>query len=266
MQDITISTIQADIISGNQKQNLNNFRNLIMGIDTPTDVVFLPEMFNTGFSADPQKYAASPDGPVFAWLLKMAIEKNCVLAASVALKYNGKYFNSMVWMPPDGHYQTYFKRHVFYMGNESEKIEKGEKRVVIKYKGWKFLPQICYDLRFPVWGRNWYLNGEYGYDVLFYLANWPHMRNYHWKALLMARAIENQAFVVGVNRMGFDENNIRYSGDSMVVGPDGKILFQAEPDCHSVNTITLLANELVNYRKGLPFATDWDNLNDTFSC
>lgn len=258
MQDIVITTIQAGIIHGDPAANREYYGKLIDKIETKPDIIFLPEMFNTGFPADPHEFAEGSQGESFHWLRKMASKKNTAIVGSLLYKEQEKFHNSIVWMQADKSFSTYHKRHVFYFGDESEQTSKGEKKEIIEYKGWKFCPQICYDLRFPVWSRNNYKDGVFEYDVLFYLANWPDKRRSHWKQLLIARAIENQSYVIGVNRIGKDKKNINYTGDTMVVSPEGKVLYQAEENVESIHTTRLSFDIMNTYRNKFRIAGDWD--------
>lgn len=259
MQDIVITTIQAGIIHNDPLANRNYYGVLIENPEIKSDIIFLPEMFNTGFPADPHEFAENSSGDTFRWLQQMAGKKNAVIVASLLYKEEGNFYNSIVWMQPDSSFRTYHKRHVFYFGDESEHTSRGRKKEIIKYKGWNFSPQICYDLRFPVWSRNNFRERAFEYDVLFYLANWPDKRRNHWKQLLLARAIENQSYVIGVNRIGLDIKNINYTGDTMIVSPEGKVLFQAEENTESIHTTRLSYDVMDTYRKSFRIAGDWDN-------
>ncbi len=258
MQDLIISLVQANIVPEKPEANLKTFGKKLDEITVHTDVIFLPEMFNTGFPVDPKKFAENTQGRSVSWLKQKAKEKQCAIVASLVLEKDMKFYNSLIWMHPDGDFITYSKRHVFQLGEESEYISPGEEKIVLNFKGWNFCPQICYDLRFPVWSKNGYQDGQYEYDVLFYIANWPHMRNHHWIQLLIARAIENQAYVIGVNRVGKDKNRIDHTGDSMVINPEGKILYQAEPNKEDIQTLKLSYNEMADFRKQFNVALDWD--------
>jgi predicted amidohydrolase len=174
------------------------------------------------------------------------------------IKENGKFFNRLYWMRPDGTYETYDKRHLFRFGNEHEHFSAGNKILITEIKGWKFRPLICYDLRFPVWCRNSYLNGNFEYDCLLITANWPERRSHPWKALLMARAIENMSYCIGLNRVGVDGRGNDYSGDSQVIDPTGKIAGSCETHREQMITIKLSSENLLNYRKSFNTGQDWD--------
>jgi predicted amidohydrolase len=183
---------------------------------------------------------------------------NCVVTGSILTKENDRFFNRLVWMKPDGTYNTYDKRHLFRLTNEQLHFDAGSTKLITEINGWKICPLICYDLRFPVWSKNKYINDAYEYDVLIYIANWPEIRSYAWKSLLIARAIENQAYVIGVNRVGKDGNNIVHSGDSMIIDFAGKALSDIQAHTESTLTLSLSVAELNSSRKHFPIGLDWD--------
>jgi predicted amidohydrolase len=182
---------------------------------------------------------------------------NAVITGSLIIKENGNYFNRLIWMRPDGSFETYDKRHLFGLGKEDKTFAAGNRKLIVDLKGWKICPMICYDLRFPVWIRN---RSSDPYDLFIIVANWPDRRSSHWKALLPARAVENQSFVVGLNRVGNDGNDIPHSGDSMVLAPDGTLLYSKSND-EDVFTIELSAENLEFIRRGFPFLKDQDEFS-----
>ena len=194
------------------------------------------------------------DGHTFNWMQEMARSSNAAIAGSVIINENGNNVNRFLFVKPDGQYQYYDKRHLFAMAGENKSYTQGKKNELIEYKGWRIRPQICYDLRFPVWSRN-----TEKYDLLIYVANWPEKRIAHWKTLLQARAIENQAYVVGVNRIGVDGNNYKYSGDSAVYNPLGEKITKIKPDEDSVETVSISRDLIENTRRTLPFLNDKDD-------
>jgi predicted amidohydrolase len=189
---------------------------------------------------------------------KTAAQKNAALAGSVLTEENGKYYNRFYWVNPDGSYQKYDKKHLFRIGKEWQVFTAGKEKTIVDFKGWKILPLVCYDLRFPVWSKNRLIDVKFEYDLAIYVANWPIPRIYAWRQLLIARAIENQAYVVGVNRVGTAGKNIEHSGDSMLVDAHGKIVAEAQPNKEAVITASISRTELEETRKQLPFALDWD--------
>lgn len=211
------SIIQSDIKWENKIENIANFQKQISLIKD-TDLIILPEMFTTGFTMKPQKVAETMDGETISWMKTISINKNSAICGSIIIEENGKYFNRFVWIEPDGKIMKYDKRHLFSYSGENEYYTKGNSKLIIDFKGFRICPLICYDLRFPVFSRN-----VESYDILIYVANWPKKRSYVWKNLLVARAIENQSYVVGVNRIGVDIDNV-YDGHSLIVGPDGEII------------------------------------------
>ncbi len=261
MQDLKITIIQSDISWENAERNLDMFGNKIDSIKGYTDLIVLPEMFNTGFSVKNKECAETSDGITMQWLKQKAEEKNCVITGSIFMKENNKYYNRLIWMRQDGTYEIYNKRHLFQLVNEQDFISPGKKRKVFNLNGWKILPQICYDLRFPVWSKNTFYKGEYEYDLIIYIANWPEPRNYSWKSLLIARAIENQAYVVGVNRIAKDGFGIPHSGDSVIINYRGRIITNIKANSDSLKTKTLSYSELFEFRQYFKIGMDWDNFD-----
>jgi predicted amidohydrolase len=218
-----------------------------------TDLILLPEMFNTGFTMNVDKCAERMDGMTMHWMFETAKKFECVVAGTLIIEEEGKYYNRFVWMSPDGSYVHYDKRHLFGMAKEDTVFTPGNSRVMLQLKGWKICPMICYDLRFPVWSRN----QEDGYDLLVYTASWPDRRSGHWRALIPARAIENQAFVIGVNRVGHDGNEVYYSGGSMCISPLGDVVYY-KPEDEDLYTFTLQPKDLEKAREQFPFLKDGD--------
>jgi predicted amidohydrolase len=253
--DLKVTIIQTNLHWENKEKNLQLFSKKIAANTVATDVIVLPEMFTTGFSMSPEKFAESMSGETMSWIKEKAKEKNCVITGSFIVEENGNYFNRLVLVKPDGTYSYYDKRHLFRMADEHRHYDFGKNKLVVEINGWKICPLICYDLRFPVWSRN--IKSEY--DVLIYVANWPERRSHHWKTLLLARAIENQSYVIGVNRIGNDGNAISHSGDSAVINPRGEIISTTKANEESVETVKLNYAELVEYRKTFPAALDADN-------
>lgn len=275
MQDLTITLIQTELFWEDKSRNLAHFSGLINTINEATDIIVLPEMFTTGFSMQPEKLAETTSGTTAQWMLQKAQEKNAVIVGSIIIEEANKFFNRLFWIQPDGEIFQYNKRHLFTLSGEEKHYSAGNKKLVVDYKGWKICPLICYDLRFPVWCRNTqptisnseslksrvlplYKGEQEGvYDVLLFVANWPERRNTAWKTLLQARAIENQAYVVGVNRIGNDGNNIYHSGDSSIIDPMGDVIF-SQADLPFVKTFRLSKERLQHTREKLPFLNDAD--------
>jgi len=257
MSTLTITIIQPDLRWEDKAANLENLEKKIRGIREPTEVVVLPEMFNTGFSMRPQVLAENMDGPTLAWMKKIAAEKKVILTGSLIIEEEGNYFNRLIWMLPNGQYGQYDKRHRFAFAGEDEHYTAGNKRLIASVKGWKINLLVCYDLRFPVWSRQ---SDPHEYDLLIYVANWPGRRSHAWKTLLQARAIENQSFVVGVNRVGNDGNGISHSGDSLLIDPLGETLW-CGPGEEAVYTHTLQKEKLEEIRGRFPFWRDADHFS-----
>lgn len=250
MENLKITIIQPDIIWENIQANLDKYTEIISGIDQ-ADVIILPEMFTTGFSMNPEILKEKMDGNSVRWMKKIANEKDTSIVGSLIIEENGEIFNRAIWVFPDGKTAFYDKRHLFAMGQEHLHFSPGKEKTVIEFRGWKFCPLICYDLRFPVWSRN-----TENYDVLIYMANWPSPRHHHWKALLLARAVENQAFCIGVNRTGIDGAGLKYFGDSCMISPKGFAEFLGENV--STKTFEISYSELQEYQKSFPFLADRD--------
>ena len=253
---LTITIIQSALVWENIDDNLELFTKKIDSITAKTEVIILPEMFSTGFSMQPEILAETMDGKAVAWMEKMAVQKRVIITGSLMIKEGDHYFNRLIWMLPNGQFGYYNKRHLFGHANEDSHYTAGNKRLIAQVKGFKINLQVCYDLRFPVWARQ-VNTSEPEYDILLYVANWPERRNHAWKTLLAARAIENQCYVIGVNRVGNDGNNIYHSGDSMVLNAMGEILYQKAHD-EDIFTITLEKEPLEEIRNKLPFLKDAD--------
>ncbi len=255
MSSLTITLIQSNIFWANKQANRNMFAEKIGAIKEKTEIVILPEMFSTGFSMQPALLAETMDGETVQWMKAVASSKKIILTGSIIIKEAGKYFNRLIWMLPNGEYGYYDKRHLFAYGGEDELYTGGNKRLIASVKGWKINLLVCYDLRFPVWSRQQSGNTA-EYDLLVYVANWPEKRVQAWKTLLSARAIENQCYVAGVNRIGSGDKII-YNGNSMVAGPLGQLLYSKENE-EDIFTITLHKNELDMVRQQFPFLNDAD--------
>jgi omega-amidase len=258
MQALTISIIQTNLIWENKAANLRMLEDKIKNREETTEIVVLPEMFTTGFSMNPTAFAETMEGETVEWMKKIAAEEKIILTGSVIIKEEDKYFNRLIWMLPNGQYGYYDKRHLFGFAKEDEHYNAGIKRLIAQVKGWKINLQVCYDLRFPVWARQQpNENKEPEFDILIYVANWPERRSHAWKTLLCARAIENQCYVIGVNRIGNDGNNIYHSGNSMIIDPLGQVLYH-KADEEDIFTITLEKENLLEIRNKFPFLKDAD--------
>ncbi len=259
MQPLTISIIQTNLHWENKASNLRTLENKIKNREEPTEIVVLPEMFTTGFSMNPTAFAETMDGETVEWMKRIAAEEKIILTGSVIIKEEDKFYNRLIWMLPNGQYGQYDKRHLFGFAKEDEHYAAGSKRLIAQAKGWKINLQVCYDLRFPIWARQQpNENKEAEFDILIYVANWPERRSHAWKTLLCARAIENQCYVIGVNRVGDDGNNIYHSGNSMVVDPLGQVLYHKADD-EDMFTIKLEKENLQEVRNKFPFLRDADS-------
>ncbi|HEY6975506.1 MAG TPA: amidohydrolase [Chitinophagaceae bacterium] len=265
MSSLTLTLIQTQLHWEDKPANLSMLEQKISAIREKTEIVILPEMFSTGFSMKPEQFAETMDGTTVEWMKKIAALKKIILTGSLIIKDGNNFYNRLIWMLPNGNYGCYDKHHLFAYGDEDQYYTPGNKRLIASVKGWKINLQVCYDLRFPVWSRQQSPvlqaggedNTNLEYDLLIYVANWPERRNHAWKTLLQARAIENQCFVIGVNRTGNDANGIYHSGDSMVINAVGEILYHKADD-EDVFTITLQKNSLEEIRNKFPFWKDAD--------
>ena len=258
MSALTITTIQSNLYWQDKAANLQMLEQKINRIGQKTELVILPEMFSTGFSMQPEMYAETMEGETVQWMQRVSKENGIILTGSVIIEEAGQYFNRLIWMLPNGQMGQYNKRHLFAYAEEDKFYTPGNKRLIASVKGWKINVQVCYDLRFPVWARQQSTETNTEYDVLIYVANWPEKRNHAWKTLLCARAIENQCYVIGVNRVGNDGNNIYHSGNSLVIDPLGQVLYHMA-DEEDINTITLSKEKLDEVRTKFPFWKDADD-------
>ena len=265
MKNLHITLIQSTLHWENIDKNLNLFSQKISSIKEKTDLIILPEMFTTGFTMNAKACAEEPNGKTMEWLRKKAKEKNCVITGSIIVQDKAPslkersggeaFYNRLIWMKPDGTYEHYDKRHLFRLAEEEKTYSPGNKKIIVEINGWKICPLICYDLRFPVWSRR---TKQEDYDVLIYVANWPDQRIHAWKQLLIARAIENQCYVAGVNRIGNDGSMNHHSGYSALIDFKGEQLSKSNEDNESIETISLDKDALDHFRKKFPFEQDSD--------
>ena len=252
--NLRVTCIQNDVIARDPEANRRHLDEMLENVEN-TDVIVFPETFTTGFPADPNVFAEKVDGVTMQWMKEKAKEKNCAVCGTIILKNNG-FYNSFIWMQPDGKHLMYNKRHLFTMGGEIG-LNHGEERITIEWKGWRIRPFVCYDMRFPVWNRNSYKDGKFEYDLAIFTAEWPEKKSEVWNALLRARAIENQAFVIGVNRVGIDDSDIKYKGESKVLNMKGRVVAKAE-EGENVFSAELNKEELTAFRDYFTVAKDWD--------
>ena len=298
MNVLKIACVQSDIIARNPSENFKHLDELFTRIQDDRDIIILPETFTTGFPAEPELFAEDENGATMTWLRKKAKERNCAIVGSFITSFesqqdnkttrqqdNGqqtlskilsssnpvpvsqfpnssatqclKYHNTLVWMNPDGSYHAYNKRHTF-MGGEKEQLCCGQEQITIDYKGWKIRPFICYDLRFPAWLRNSYQDDKFEYDLGIVIANWPVQKSYIWNTLLSARAIENQAYFIGVNRVGTDHNKINYIGETKVVNGKGRTVAELA-DKEEILETEIDMESLTAFRNYFTVHRDWDS-------
>ena len=252
---LTFTLVQTNLFWEDKKANLLMLEEKILNLKEKTQIVILPEMFSTGFSMQPNLLAEKMDGETIDWMKKIASTKKIILTGSIIIEENEQYFNRLIWMMPNGQMGYYDKRHCFAYGGEDQHYTAGKTKTIAQVNGWKINLQVCYDLRFPVWSRQQKNNL---FDAIIYVANWPEKRIHAWKSLLVARAIENQCYVIGVNRIGNDGNEVHHNGASMVINPLGEILYQKE-NVDDIFTITLDKQSLEDIRTKFPFWKDADD-------
>lgn len=247
---LKLALVQSALTWENKAANLHTFEQRLEGVAPDVDIIVLPEMFTTGFSMSSELLAEPMDGPTVNWMKQMALQKNSHLTGSFICHENGAYYNRLVWVNPAGQLSYYDKRHLFALGGEHQYYTPGKHRVVLECAGWRILPQICYDLRFPEWARN-----NLDYHAIIYVAQWPDQRVAHWDALLKARAIENQCFVAAVNPIGTDGLGKYYSGHSQALDPFGVPLLEPALK-EGIYHVTFSKALLLEIRQNFPFLHD----------
>lgn len=252
-QNLKTTIIQSSLHWQDREANLLMFEEKIMSIKEETDLIVLPEMFTTGFTMEVEANAENGDYTL-SKMIEWSLIKNAAICGSVIVKENDNFYNRLYFVKPDGSYHQYDKRHLFRMAGEDEHYSAGNEKIIIDYKGWKICPLICYDLRFPVWSRN--VNNAY--DILIYVANWPAPRSSAWRTLLKARAAENLAYCIGVNRVGKDDNGMDYCGNSATIDFKGDCLFENE-NKEIIHTEKLDKEALNSYREKFPAHLDADS-------
>ncbi len=256
MQDLKVALVQCQLAWENPADNRQQFEDLLAAQAAHADVVVLPEMFTTGFSMNAVANAEAPGGDTSAWMQSLAGQLDCAVTGSIAVREGDDVYNRMLFATPDA-VDHYDKRHLFSMAGEHRRYRAGTDRVTVEWRDWRINLQVCYDLRFPVFCRNL---GDF--DLQLFVANWPDSRRVHWRQLLIARAIENQACVVGVNRVGSDANGLDYSGDSLAIAHDGAVLLDMQ-DRQGCETAEFSGEALLKYRERFPFLADADGFQLT---
>ena len=251
-ETLQVSLIQTSLFWEDAVSNRAHQETLIAKVPEGTHLIVLPEMFTTGFSMSPQSLAETMEGNTVQWMKQQAVKSQAAICGSLIISEGGLYYNRFLFVTPEGEITSYNKRHTFNMAGEGEQYQAGKEQVLVNYKGWKIFPQICYDLRFPVYARN-----TLGYDLIIYVANWPKTRIAAWDTLLKARAIENMSYCIGVNRVGVDGNNLEYIGHSAVYDVLGNEIITAHTQEGAVTT-TLTKTHIYETRSKLPFLEDKD--------
>ena len=255
--DLRVALVQTDLHWQDKTANLALLEEKIWSLKNTCDLIVLPEMFATGFSMESALLAEPMNLQVHKWMKQLAAQTGSVITGTVIISEGGNYYNRLLWVMPDGTTQHYDKRHLFRMANEDASFASGEQLPIFSLKGWKICPQICYDLRFPIWARNHWNSGNAAYDLLFYVASWPAARISAWDTLLPARAIENLSYCLGVNRVGIDGNQIAYTGHSAAYDFKGERLVDlGEKD--QIQVVSLSRSSLEEYRSKFPAWKDAD--------
>ena len=253
-----LAAVQTNLFWEDAKANYKHIQQQLKAVSN-VDLIVLPEMFPSGFSMNPSSISESENGPSLKWMQTLAKSKNAVVVGSVAVYRQNKYYNSLFWVSPNGEYSCYNKKHLFTMAGEHKHYSKGDNLLLTTISSFKCCPLICYDLRFPVWSRNINTDLSFKYDLLIYVANWPSVREDAWITLLKARAIENQCYVIGVNRVGKDGNGVIYSGESRIFGPKGERLDSFKANKEQVEIVELDRSVLEKFRLEFPANSDADN-------
>ena len=257
MSTLKLSLVQCALVWEKPDDNRSHIQHLLDTSSIDSDIIILPEMFTTGFSMSAKALAEPFEGPTLKWMKEMADKFQSAICGSVIISENGMYFNRFIWVQPDGKIHYYDKRHLFTLAEEEKFYTPGQEKIVFDFKSWKICPLICYDLRFPVWSRN-----TEGYDLLIYVANWPSPRAHAWRNLLKSRAIENQCYTIGVNRVGKDDNGLEYLGDSAVIDYNGGVMGENRGD-ETIIQVEIHKQELHSFREKLNFLADRDSFQIT---
>ncbi|HLT53085.1 MAG TPA: nitrilase family protein [Flavobacteriaceae bacterium] len=256
LDQLKIALLQPNLVWENPKQNRKHILEKLEEQKESFHLLVLPETFTTGFSMQPQEVAETMDGKTVNWLKKLAAEKDIAITGSLIIEENSKFYNRLLFVYPNGNITYYNKRHTFTLAGEDKVFTAGNERVLIDFHGWKLCPQVCYDLRFPVWSRN-----TDNYDVLLYVANWPKPRIQAWDTLLKARAIENMCYCIGVNRVGEDPDQNEFSGNSAAYDVLGNAISNIKPGREQLEVVTLDKAHISYYRNKLKFLEDKDSFN-----
>ncbi len=252
-KNLKTALLQVDLVWEDIEANKKQFQEKIKALSADVDLIVLPEMFTTGFSMNAENLAEPPYGSSFEWMRQMASEKDAAVTGSVITAENGKFYNRLYFVFPDGSSEKYDKKHTFTLAKENETYAAGKERLIVDYKGWKICPLVCYDLRFPVWARN-----TVDYDLLLYVANWPAPRVHAWDVLLQARAIENMSYCIGVNRVGRDGKELDYVGHSAAYDGLGKRVSKTTSETEFSEEVILERSHLDEIRTQLKFLQDRD--------
>ncbi len=254
VDNLKVAIVQADLLWEQKDENIKRIGKLVDSLSDKPHIVILPEMFTTGFSMNAEQMAEKPNDKTYSWMLNTAKANGFAICGSYIVQDGGKYYNRFHFVTPEGTYYTYNKRHLFTFADENLKYTPGSDRLVFEYCGWRILPQICYDIRFPVWSRN---RGDY--DLIINVANFPGIRRNIWTTLAKARAIENQCFVAAANRVGADGLGLYYTGDSTLIEPNGDVVSDILPGQEGIVMGEFSMAQLKKFRADFPVLNDADD-------
>ena len=254
MNNLNVALVQTNIAWENINENLNSLESKLNSLDNSVDLVILPEMFTTGFTMNVESIKEANGGTAFKWMSETAKKNNFAIYGSIISEDNNNIYNRGYFFYPDGSHKHYDKKHLFTLAGEEKVFTAGNQRSILEYKGWKIMPQICYDLRFPVWTRN-----DLDYDLLIYIASWPERRKHQWSTLLPARAVENMSYVMAVNRVGTDGNNLDYSGNSKAIDFSGEVISSAQEYKEEIVVVQLDKQKQNDFRNKFSFLNDIDD-------
>jgi len=257
---LKIALVQTELYWKDKTANMAMLEEKVLNLSSVVDLVILPEMFTSGFTMDAREVAEPMNFTTTKWMKQIAAQTRAVVTGSIIIEEKGLFYNRLLWVNPDGKVDFYDKRHLFRMAGEGSHYEMGRERKVFELKGWKIMPQICYDLRFPIWSRNRVKDGELEFDLIIYVANWPSPRISAWDVLLKARSVENLSYSIGVNRIGQDGNDVPYSGHSAAYNFKGDTLVFSD-NKEEILYVDLDLDALQEYRTKFPAWMDADGFD-----
>jgi len=259
MKNLRLGIIQTNILWEKAQENrILLEKKIITLVKKDVSLIILPEMFTTGFSMNTSKIAETMQGETIKWMMDLSQKHQVSILGSLCIKEKNTFYNRLIITEKNKSIYSYDKKHLFSFGGEDKSFSAGKTQTVFSHEKWNIKTAICYDLRFPVWLKNKYSENKYEYDLLLVVANWPAARTYQWEQLLIARAIENQSFVVGVNRIGTDINGTKHNGNSLVISPVGEVIHRSQPNKEENSVVEITKEKLLHYRNKMNCGKDWD--------